>query len=71
MMVAYVLRLRAEALARGAVVGELEDVDTGTRHVLRSADELLAFLAVPRASSDDLPEPGPHDAVDPPVDPPP
>ena len=54
---AFVLRLRSEALARGAVVGELEDVDTGARHVLCSADDLLALLAVPRASADASPEP--------------
>jgi hypothetical protein len=53
-MVAFVLRLRSESLARGAVVGELEDVDTGARHLLRSADELLTLLAVPRAGSDEV-----------------
>ena len=71
MMVAYVLRLRSEALARGAVVGELEDVDTGTRHVLRSADELLAFLAAPRTALDDVAAAGPDDPAGAPVDLPP
>jgi hypothetical protein len=58
-MVAYVLRLRLDALVRGAVVGELEDVDTGARVVVRSAQELLDELHAAGAPAVPLPsEPG-------------
>lgn len=44
MLATYVLRLLPERLAAGVVVGEVEDVDTGTRLVIRGLDELIAFL---------------------------
>jgi hypothetical protein len=43
-IVTYVLRLRLDALVRGVLVGELEDVDSGARVVVRSAQELLDQL---------------------------
>lgn len=42
---AFVLRLRTDALARGAVIGEVENADTGGRRVLRSVEDLLTYLA--------------------------
>lgn len=65
-MVAYVLRLRSEALARGAVVGELEHVDTGRRRVLRSAAELLGVPRRPHPPSGELPDTPPDGPADPP-----
>lgn len=59
MIVAFVLRLRLDALVQGAVVGELEDVDAGTRVVVRSAQELLDQLQAGGVAIESLPpEPG-------------
>lgn len=44
MLSAFVLRLRPDTLAHGELVGEVEDVETGLRVVVRSAEELFAFL---------------------------
>jgi hypothetical protein len=44
MIVAFVLRLRLDALVQGGVLGEVEDVDSGARVVVRSAQELLDVL---------------------------
>ena len=58
MIVAFVLRLRLDALVQGAVVGEVEDVDAGTRVVVRSAQELLDQLQA-RGVATEQPPPGP------------
>lgn len=39
-----VLRLVPAALAAGRLAGEVELVETGTKAVVRDADELVAFL---------------------------
>ena len=44
MLGAYVIRLVLEARANGEVVGEVQEVDTGRRRPVRSADELIAAL---------------------------
>jgi hypothetical protein len=50
-VVTIVLRLVAERLAHGEIVGQAEDVATGERSTLRSADDLLAAVkaAAPEA----------------------
>ena len=54
MLISYVLRLRSDELAAGRVVGEVEAVANGHRFVVRSLDQLLAFLI---DSNGDGPEP--------------
>jgi hypothetical protein len=51
-LVSFVLRLRAEELAQGDLVGEVEDVRTGERHVLRSESDLIGICRRASASSD-------------------
>ncbi|HVA42524.1 MAG TPA: hypothetical protein VNF50_03490 [Acidimicrobiales bacterium] len=45
MLSVYVLRLLPTELAAGRVVGEVEHVGTGSTAVVRSAEELVGFLA--------------------------
>lgn len=52
--VSVVLRLASAALDAGRLAGEVELVATGERGVVRSVDELLAFLA--RSAAEDLGE---------------
>ena len=42
-LVSFVLRLRSDHLARGRLVGEVEDVESGAVHPLRGTAELVAF----------------------------
>jgi hypothetical protein len=44
MTISVVLRLADAALAAGRLAGEVELVATGEREVIRSAEELMAFL---------------------------
>lgn len=44
MIVSFVLRLLAEGLEQGAVVGEVHVVRSGTRVVVRDQAELLSVL---------------------------
>ncbi|MDA8400681.1 MAG: hypothetical protein M0008_11685 [Actinomycetota bacterium] len=44
MLISYVLRLRADELALGHVVGEVEAVASGQRFVVRSMEQMMAFL---------------------------
>jgi hypothetical protein len=50
MLVAYIVRLSPDALAQGRVAGEVQVVDSGLRHVVRSGEELLALLLGDRPS---------------------
>jgi len=44
MLLSYILRLAPEALEEGRIAGEVQFVATGTRHVVRTAEELIALL---------------------------
>lgn len=44
MFVSYVLRVRPEGVREGRFSGEVEAVATGQRFVVRSVDELVAFV---------------------------
>lgn len=44
MFISYVIRLRADELDRGRLVGEIEGVATGQRFTVRSSEQLLAFV---------------------------
>lgn len=48
MFVSYVVRLRADALERGSVSGEVEGVATGQRFNVGSLEQLAAFIAETR-----------------------
>lgn len=42
MLISFVLRLDADRLASGGLVGEIEHVESGSTEPLRSADELVS-----------------------------
>ncbi len=44
MLISYVLRLHADELASGRVVGEVEAVASGQRFLVRSVEQMIAFL---------------------------
>jgi hypothetical protein len=46
--VSVVLHLSEEALDEGRLAGQVEIVETGTRSVVRSAEELVAFVCLHR-----------------------
>jgi hypothetical protein len=51
----YILRLIPSELARGRLVGEVEDVSTGKQRAIRDAAELISFCSA-NSSVDDEPE---------------
>jgi hypothetical protein len=44
MSISYVLRLRSDALADGRFVGEIEAVSDAQRQVVRTIDQMAAFI---------------------------
>jgi hypothetical protein len=44
MSISYVLRLRSDALADGRFVGEIEAVSDAQRRVVRTIDQMAAFI---------------------------
>ena len=53
MTAVYVLRLIPAELAGGRVVGQVEDVASGGTTYIRSAEELVGFLAGQQMSNED------------------
>lgn len=55
-----ILRIAPSALRAGRLAGEVESIETGRRAVVRSTEELLAFIC-----ADALPTPSGHEDEEP------
>jgi hypothetical protein len=61
-IITLVVRLVSEALGRGQVSGEVEDVKTGARATVRSVDDFVWFAGQASGTAGDAAEVEPGDA---------